>query len=110
MAIFVDDFIVYSSKEEHLACLRLVLLRCREKKICLNPFKCLFGADRGEVLGHIVSKKGIEMTDSKVKAMLEAAAPKNANEVSNFLGFINFYRRFINRLAELASPLYALTK
>ena len=50
------------------------------------------------------------MTDSKVKAMLEAAAPKNANEVSSFLGFINFYRRFIDRLAELASPLYALTK
>ena len=110
MAIFVDDFTVYSNKEEHLAFLRLVLLRCREKKICLNPFKCLFGADRGEVLGHIVSREGIEMTDSKVKAMLEAAAPKNANEVSSFLGFINFYRRFIDKLAELASPLYALTK
>ena len=90
--------------------LTISLARCREKKICLNPFKCLFGANRGEVLGHVVSRKGIEMTNSKVKAMLEAAAPKNANEVSNFLGFIIFYRRFIDKMAELASPLYALMK
>ena len=59
---------------------------------------------------HVVSKKRIEMTDAKVKATLEAVAPKNANEVSSFLGFINFYRRFIDNLAELASPLYALMK
>ena len=76
MAIFVDDFIVYSNRDKHLVCLWLVLLRCREKKICLNPFKCLFSADRGEVLGHVVSKKGMEMVDSKAKAMLEAVAPK----------------------------------
>ena len=110
MAVFVDDFTVYSGKEEHLECLRLVLIKCREKKVCLNPFKCLFGADRGEVLGHIVSKRGIEMSEGKIKAILEATAPTNASEVSSFLGFINFYRRFMNKLAELASPLYALTK
>ena len=61
-------------------------------------------------MGHVVSKKGIKMTDSKVKAKLEVAAQKSANEVSSFLGFINFYRRFIDRLAQLMSPLYALTK
>ena len=110
MVVFVDDFTMYSNKDKHLGCLRVVLLQCREKKIFLNPFKCLFGADRGEVFGHVVSKKGIKMIDSKVKEMLEATTPKNANEVSSFLGFINFYRRFRDKLVELVAPLYALTK
>ena len=110
MAIFVNDFIVYSNKVKHLECLHLMFIRYREKKICLNPFKCLFGVDRGEVLGHVVSRRGIEMMDAKVKAILEAEAPKNANEVFSFLGFVNFYRMFMDRLVELASPLSALTK
>ena len=91
MAVFVDDFIVYSSTTEHLACLRLVLKRCHEKKVSLNAFKCFIGADKGEVLGHVVSNKGIEITDAKIKAILEAKAPQNVNEVASFLGFVNFY-------------------
>ena len=110
MAIFVDDFTIYSNKTKPLECLHLVSLRCREKKVCLNQFKCLFGTDKGEVLGHVVSKRGIEMIDAKVKAILEVKAPRNANEVSSFLGFVNFYKRFMERLVELASLLYALTR
>ena len=110
MAVFVDNFIVYFNKVEHLECLWLVLLRCKEKKVCLNPFKCLFDANRGEVLGHVVFKRGIEMWDAKVKAILKVEAPRNADEVSSFLGFVNFYRRFMDTLAKLASSLYALTK
>ncbi|MCO5607015.1 hypothetical protein L7F22_061206 [Adiantum nelumboides] len=55
-------------------------------------------------------KDGIEMTQDKIKAIQEALAPTNAGEVSSFLGYVNFYRRFVAKLAELASPMYALTK
>lgn len=98
MAIFVDDFTVYSSATKHLECLRLMFKQCREKRVCLNPFKCLFGAYRGTILG------------DKVKAILEVVAPTNANEIASFLGYVYFYRRFANRLAELAAPMYAMTK
>ena len=58
MVVFVNDFTVYYVAIEHLACLRLMLKRCQEKKVCLNPFKCLFGAaNKGEVLGHVVSNR-----------------------------------------------------
>ena len=110
MAIFVDDFTVYSSTAEHLECLEKMFRRCREKRVCLNPFKCLFGAYRGMVLGHVMSSKGIEMTKDKMKAILQAVPPTNANEVASFLGYVNFYRRFVDKLEELASPMYALTK
>ncbi|MCO5598443.1 hypothetical protein L7F22_052538 [Adiantum nelumboides] len=60
MAIFLDDFTVYSSKEKHLDYLRLIFEKCKEKRVCLNPYKCLFEAFRGVLLGHVVSKDGIE--------------------------------------------------
>ena len=50
------------------------------------------------------------MSEDKVKAILEAVAPTNANEVASFLGYVNFYRRFVDKLGELATPMYALTK
>ena len=105
MAIFVDDFTVYSSQKTHLECLRLMFERCREKRVCLIPYKCVFGAFRGTLPGHVVSRKGIEMSDDKIKAIMEAVSPTNADEVSSFLG----YKRFVAKLAELASPMYALT-
>ena len=76
----------------------------------MNPFKCLFEAYRGMVLGHVVSSKGIEMAEDKVKAILEAVPPTNVNEIASFLGYVNFYRRFVDKLAELAVPMDALTK
>ena len=62
------------------------------------------------MLGHVVSSKGIEMIDTKIKAILKVETPKNSSRVANFLGFVNFYRRFITKLRELAAPMYALTK
>ncbi|MCO5551883.1 hypothetical protein L7F22_005389 [Adiantum nelumboides] len=110
MDIFVDDFTVYSSTAKHLDCLRLMFQKCREKKVCLNLYKCLFGTFRGVLLGHVVSKDGIEMTQDKIKAIQEAVASTNANKTSSFPGYVNFYRRFVDKLAELANSMYALTK
>lgn len=110
MAIFVDDFTVYSSKKDHIKCLKMMLKKCREKGVCPPPYKSLFGASKGMLLGHAVSERGIEMAEDKVKAILEAVAPTNANEVVSFLGYVKFYRRFVEKLAEWAAPIYALTK
>ncbi|MCO5562903.1 hypothetical protein L7F22_016539 [Adiantum nelumboides] len=110
MAIFVDNFAVYSSKEKHLEYLRLMFEKCRETSVRLNPYKCLFGAFREVLLGHVVSKNGIEMAQDKIKGIQEALPPTNANETSSFLGYVNFYRRFVIKLVELANPLYVLTK
>ncbi|MCO5551762.1 hypothetical protein L7F22_005265 [Adiantum nelumboides] len=93
MAIFVDDFTVYSSTAKHLDYPRLMFQKYREKRVCLNPYKCLFGAFKGVLLGYVVSRDGIEMTQDKIKAIQEAVAPTNANETSSFLGYVNFYRR-----------------
>ena len=110
LAIFVDDFTVYSQQQAHLGYLKLVFQRCREKRICLNPFKCVFCVWKGQLLGHVVSKQGMQMSADKVSAVMKAKAPTSATKVSSFMGYVNFYRRFVEHFAAIAIPLYELTQ
>lgn len=105
LAIFVDDFIVYSEEHAHISC-----DRCTEKHICLNPFKCVFCVWKGQLLVHIVSQKGMQMLPDKVSTILNAKLPNNVTTVSSFLGFANFCRRFVDQFAAIAIPLYELTQ
>ena len=57
--------------------------------------KCEFHQKRVKFLGFIISDKGIEMDLDKVKSIVEWPTPTNKKEVQSFLGFANFYRRFI---------------
>jgi len=50
------------------------------------------------------------MSQEKVKAVLEWKTPRNLTEVQSFLGFANFYRRFIQDYSRVARPLTELTK
>ncbi|XP_073119964.1 uncharacterized protein [Henckelia pumila] len=61
-------------------------------------------------LGHIVSAKGIEVDPSKVEAVRNWAAPKNATEIQSFLGLAGYYRRFIQDFSKIALPLTSLTR
>jgi hypothetical protein len=63
-----------------------------------------------EFLGMIVSREGIKMDDSKVKAIREWPTPKTVRGVRSFLGLANFYHRFIEGYAQVARPLNDLTK
>ncbi|XP_073121220.1 uncharacterized protein [Henckelia pumila] len=61
-------------------------------------------------LGRIVSAKGIEVDPSKVEAVRNWAAPKNATEIRSFLGLACYYRRFIQDFSKIALPLTSLTR
>ena len=52
----------------------------------LNPAKCAFGVPVGKLLGFIVSRRGIELDPSKIKAIQELPPPKTRKEVMSFLG------------------------
>ena len=59
-------------------------------------------------LGHVVSKNGIQTDSKKVKAICKWPVPTNVTEVQSFLGFTNYYCRFIKKYAQVAKPLYIL--
>jgi hypothetical protein len=76
----------------------------------LNPMKCIFGVPAGQLLGFIVSHRGIEVNPEKIKAILDISRPINLKEVHRLTGCMAAVSRFISRLGEKALPLYKLMK
>ena len=63
--------------------------------------------NKGNVLGHVVSNKGIEVDKAKVE-LISSYHPTNVKAVRQFLGHDGFYRRFIKDFSKIAKPLYKL--
>ena len=72
--------------------------------------KCTFSAKEVEYLSMIVGKGGIQMDPIKLKAIQEWSPPANVKTVRSFLGFCNFYQKFIPSFFDIACPLLDLTK
>jgi hypothetical protein len=79
-------------------------------KLNLNPTKCSFGVAAGQILGFLVSARGIEANLEKIQAILTMGKPAKLLEVQQLAGRIAALSRFIARLGEKALPFYALMK
>ena len=94
-----------------MAYLRLVFQRCREKRICSEPIQvCILCVEGSTCWDTLYLNKGMQMSPDKVTAIINAKAPTSVTEVSSFLGYANFYRRFVEQFAAIAIPLYELTQ
>ena len=63
---------------------------------------------QGIVLGHVISKKGIEVDKAKVELIVKLPSPTTVKGVRQFLSHAGFYRRFIKDFSKLARPLCEL--
>ena len=101
--IYLDDIIAFSkTPEEHIERLRGVFEKLSAAGLKLKPSKCEFFKSRITYLGHIVSKDGIETEKKKVITIQEWPIPKTVTEVHSFLGFMNYYCKFIPKYAQIA--------
>lgn len=109
--VYLDDILIYSKTlEEHNEHLRLALQRLRDHKLYAKLSKCAFYQREIEFLGHTISEHGIGPEKNKVTAVQEWPPLTTVREVREFLGFANYYRRFIPKFAHVAAPLTDLTK
>jgi hypothetical protein len=111
ICVYIDDILIFTkTKEEHRRISRIVLERMRENKLYLWHNKCDFEKERIKYLGIIISHNHVEMDPVKVAGVQEWPVPKSKKEVQSFVGFANFYRRFIASFSHHARALFDLTK
>ncbi|KAL0166247.1 hypothetical protein M9458_038091, partial [Cirrhinus mrigala] len=108
--VYLDDILIFSSSlQEHVQHVRRVLQRLLENGLFVKAEKCVFHAQSVPFLGYILSAEGIRVDPAKVQAVVDWPTPDSRKALQRFLGFANFYRRFIRNFSQLAAPLTALT-
>ena len=110
---FVDDIIIHGENEkDHDENMKNFLNRCKEegKIIKLNEKKTFNKVNSVSFMGHKISKQGLEVDESKVKAISEFPNPKNVSQLRTFLGMVNFLGKFIPNMTNILHPLHNLLK
>ncbi|GJW85134.1 reverse transcriptase domain-containing protein [Tanacetum coccineum] len=106
MEVFMDDFLVFGdSFSSCLANLDKMLKRCEDTKLALNWEKSHFMVKEGIVLGHKISRKGIEVDKAKVDVISKLPHPTTVKGIRSFLGHAGFYQRFIKDFSKISRPM-----
>ena len=88
----------------------MVLSRLAEHKLFVKLEKCEFDQPSVTFLGFVVGTDGIRMDEQKVSVIKNWPIPKNVKEVQSFIGFCQFYRKFIPQFSAIVKPLTTLLK
>ena len=111
VVVYFDDILIYSKTlEDHVGHIKCVLAVLREEKLYANVEKCTFCTNKVVFLGFVVSAKGVEVDEEKIKAIREWMPPQNVSQIHSFLGLAGFYHRFVKDFSTIAAPMNELTK
>ena len=109
--VYIDDILIYSrSKKEYTQYIRQVLQRLREVGLQADIAKCEFYVTKVTYLGLIITTKGIRIDLAKIRTIVDQEAPTYIKDIQVFVGFTNFYRRFIKEFLKVVAPLTYIAK
>jgi hypothetical protein len=111
VVVYLDDILIYSKTlEEHKGHVHTILQILQDNKLLVEPEKCEFHKQKVKFLGHEITPGQIRMDPDKLRTIQDWPTPNNLKEVRAFLGFANYYRRYIQNYGRIAIPLTDLTK
>jgi len=111
VVVYLDDILIFTkTEEEHERAVQRVLEVLTEHKLFLRPEKCEFHWKQIEYLRLVISENKVEMDPVKVTGVRDWPTLENQTDVQAFIGFVNFYRRFIRDFSTIARPLFDLTR
>ena len=106
VVVYLDDILIYSdSEEDHIELVRKVLAKLKEHQLAVSVTKSVFHVKSVEFLGYIVATDGVTMSERKVDSIKKWKALRSVKEVQIFIGFANFYRRFIKGFSDICTPI-----
>jgi len=108
--VFRQFSYISKCEEDHLKHLKAVFQIIKENGLKINIEKCHFFMKEVEVLGHLLTTKGIKPVPSKIEAIRHWEKPKNISELRSFLGTVGYYRKFIPNFARVVQSLYKLLR
>ncbi|ESK86116.1 pro-pol protein [Moniliophthora roreri MCA 2997] len=109
--VYMDNILIFSDDIDiHRIRTKKVLEQLQENDLFLKPEKCKFEVTKMLFLGMVITPRHIAMDETKLVGIKDWGEPKTVKGVRSFLGFANFYRKFIGKYMELARPLHNLTK
>lgn len=111
VVVYIDDILIFSSTpEEHTHHVRRVLQKLKDARLSLKLKKCVFDVTSVQFLGFVISPDHISMDPEKIEVVKNWKDLTNVHDIQVFLGFTNFYKRFIANYSKLCVPLTALLK
>lgn len=109
--VYLNHILIYSnSLPEHISHVTKVLELLEKHNLFVQGEKCVFHSDRVEFLGYEISSKGIYMDSAEIDSLKAWPASTDIPSLQSFLGFANYYRRFIRNYSKIAFPLTSLLK
>src|SRR5258708_38513783 len=108
---YMDDILIYSSSlMDHRRITQEIPQTLHSYKLFLRPEKCKFERREVDYLGLVISKDHVVMDPVKVQGVTDWLQPVKVKDVQSFIGFVNFYWRFIRDFSKIACPLHMLTQ
>ena len=109
--VYLDDILIYSRSEaDHEMHVKQVLQRLRDWNLYAKVSKCTFNTYSVDYLRYVITPKGVVIDEDRIKTILEWPDPRSFHDIQVFVGFSNFYRRFIYMYSDICRPLNDLVK